>query len=111
MRCRSWPRSRRLCVLLSALLTHGAPLSPQYALEGDASKLVRGILSSIAAGTFTYVSYMELIGEAFEDRRDRSVPDLFATFCDIGIVPSDRWLKFVVLIIGFTVMALFALFD
>jgi len=62
------------------------------AIEGDSALIIRGCLQVLAAGTFTYVSYIELISEAFEDRR-------------------DKWLKLIVLLVGFGSMAAFALLE
>ncbi|KAJ4461818.1 putative metal cation transporter; ZIP family protein [Paratrimastix pyriformis] len=61
-------------------------------VSGDAALVTRGCLQSLAAGTFTYVSYMELIGESFEDGQ-------------------DKWAKFGVLLVGFGAMAAFALLE
>lgn len=71
--CSSYPLFFVLILAITPLYRHIRVLvALQIALEGDTALLMRGILSSIAAGTFTYVSYMELITEAFEDGLDRS---------------------------------------
>lgn len=55
------------------------------ALMNDAARLFEGVFDGIAAGTFLYVALMDIISETFEER-------------------TDRWYKFLLIVLGIGLM-------
>jgi zinc transporter 1/2/3 len=80
-------------ILFFALMTPvgiflGIYLSTYFTSTVDAA--LESIFDALAAGTFLYVAYVEIVEEIFEK-------------------PNDLWLKFVFIILGFSMMAILAM--
>ncbi len=79
-------------------------------MEGEAAELAEGIFNALAAGTFIYVAIMDVIGgemSRIEDRRARFVSSVLTGDEDVEmpVHDEDRWLKFVLVLVGLGSMA------
>ncbi len=61
-------------------------------LENDMTLIVEGIFDAVAAGTFLYVALMDIISETFEEA-------------------GDRWVKFIMVILGLILMLLLTFME
>lgn len=85
---RRWTALTLFCLSTPFGILAGAGLA--FLASGPSGRLVEAVFDSLAAGTFLYIAVLDIIQEEF-------------------FQPTDRWPKFLLLVIGLVGMALLAL--